>query len=116
MEDMMKRIATLALTLALLVGTAWTEPYYVSISATTTAATSFFGKPGATVLACNDGTGIAYARLFTELETPAAATSANNQIPVGACISWTKGPTEPAYWDAINVLSASTSTVRVYVN
>jgi hypothetical protein len=92
------------------------EPYYVSISATTTAATSFFGKPGATVLACNDGTGIAYARLFTELETPAAATSANNQIPVGACISWTKGPTEPANWDAINVLSASTSTVRVYVN
>lgn len=94
----------------------WAEPYYVSIGATTTAATATFPKPGATVLACNDGTGIAYARLFTELEIPAAATSANSQIPVGACISWTKGTTEPANWKAINVLSASTSTVRVYVN
>jgi hypothetical protein len=113
---MKTRILALAALLALLIGTAWAEPYYVSVSATTTAATSFFPIDGVTVLACNDGTGIAYVRVFNDNETPAAATSANSQIPVGACISWSKSPTTAAFYNAINVLSASTSTVRVYVN
>jgi hypothetical protein len=113
----MKRLAfSLSLTLALLVGTAWTEPYYVSVAATTTAATSYFPKPGATVLTCNDGTGIAYMRLFGEYSYPADATTSSTAVPVGACIAFTKGSTEPGNWASISLLSASTSTVRVYVN
>jgi hypothetical protein len=116
MEEKMKRLLTFALTLALLVGTAWTEPYYVSLSATTTATTYYFGKTGASVMSCNDGAGIAYQRLFDEFDTPAAATTSSTQIPVGACLTFTKPPTEPGYWASLSILSASTSTVRVYVN
>ena len=112
----MKRILTLALGLAMLAGAALAEPYFVSISATTTAATSYFPKPGATVLTCNDGTGIAYMRLFGEFSYPADATASSTAVPVGACIAFTKGSTEPGNWAAISLISASTSTVRVYVN
>jgi hypothetical protein len=111
-----RTILALAALLALLIGTVWAEPYYVAVSATTASQTSTFPKAGASVLICNDGTGIAYVRLFNDTETAAAATSSSSSVPVGACITYTKPPTEPAYWRALSTISASTSTVRVYVD
>ncbi len=110
----MKRIAALALGLALVCGMVGTEPAYVAVSATNVSQTITFAKASATVLLCNDGAGIAYYRLFNEIETSAAATNANASLPVSACISHSKGPTEAAYWKWASIISASTSTVRVY--
>jgi hypothetical protein len=112
---MIRRIAAVTLALTLVGGMAVAEPYYVSVAATTTAATSFF-RASSSVLLCNDGVGIAYFRLFHEFEYTADATASSSQLPVGACIEYTKSPTQPANWNAVSLISASTSTVRLYGN
>lgn len=113
----MKRIAfSLALTLALLVGTAWAETSFVSVSVTATSATTTFSTPRQTVLICNDGANVAFFRLFHEYDTPAAATTSSSKLPVGACVTFGKPQTSPAYyrWISLVCTSAETATVRVY--
>lgn len=113
---MRMRYLILAFAALACVGGLVAEPQYNAVSATVTSQTITFIKPAYSVVLCNDGAGIAYFRLFNETETPAAAAATHAAIPVGTCIEFTKGPTDAAYYRWAAILSASTSTVRVYSN
>ena len=112
----MKRLATWTLGLALGAGVVGAETHFVSILATDVSATTTFPTPRQSVLICNDGASPAFFRLFNEIDTPAAATATSSSIPVGACITFGKPQTSPAYYKWISVICGAglTATVRVY--
>jgi len=113
---MKKAILGVGVLLALVAGLAIAETHFVLISATDTSSTTTFSTPRQSVLICNDGANPAFFRLFNEYDTPAAATAASSSIPVGACITFGKPQTSPAYYRWISVICGAglTATVRVY--
>lgn len=120
---MKRTILTLA-ALAALAIQAPAETQFVAISATATSATTTFATPRSNVMICSVGANDAHFRLFDELDTPAAATTANSPIVAGSatapvCISFGGKPsTQPAFFKAISVVcdTDETATIWVYSN
>ena len=115
---MKRTILALGLVLALAIPVAAEEVAFKSLSATETSQTWIFTKAASSVLICNFGANESFYRLFNENETPAAATSASAMLVAGtatapACIEFTKGPTESAYYKAISVICSAGETATV---
>ncbi len=109
---MTKRILALALGLALVGVMANAELGYRSISVTTTSGTYTLNAGSLTVV--NDGSSSIYVRVFWEGEdvesNAQAATSANAEIKSGESLEFSRSISIKA----VSIVSASTSTVRLY--
>jgi hypothetical protein len=112
---MKKAILALALVLAL-VTVADAETSFNTASVTNASQTIAFTTPRSGVVICNDSASAAvfYFRLFNENDTPAAATNAYSPVAVGACIAFSKAPSQSAHFKAISLYSASTATANIY--
>lgn len=112
----MRRILVLVVLLGLVIApTLRSETAYSALSATATSQTYTISKPSAAVTICNGGTGVAYFRLFNEVDTTAAATTASSRLAVGACIEFSKPATDPAFFKAVSVVTNGTDTATIYV-
>lgn len=116
----MKRVL---LALVLCAGAVYAEVGFKALSATATSQTFTFPTPRASVMICNLGANEIFFRLFNEYDTPAAATTAYGTIAAGSatapvCMSFTKAPSEPAYFKALSVVcdTGETATVHVYLD
>lgn len=123
----MKRLSlALLLGLVLVAGQAVGEPAFKSLSVSDAVATHTFAAKTQTVTLVSDGASTCYYRLFTNQDTPAAATTAYSPIKSGETITYTiKRNTTDATTDsesggtAYKTLSAicstgQTATWRVY--
>jgi len=79
-----------------------------TVSANTTSQTITIGYSSLTVV--NDGSGSIYVRVFWEGETAAAATTSHREIKSGEGFEFH----QTMQISAISILSASTSTVRLF--
>ena len=79
-----------------------------TVSANTTSQTITIGYSSLTVV--NDGAGSIYVRVFVEGETAAAATTSSREIKSGEGFDFNR----QMQISAISILSASTSTVRLF--
>lgn len=79
-----------------------------TVSANTSSQTVTIGYSTLTVV--NDGSGSIYVRVFVEGETTAAATNAHREIKSGEGFTFNRA----LQIKAISILSASTSTVRLF--
>lgn len=79
-----------------------------TVSANTTSQTITIGYSSLTVV--NDGSGSIYVRVFVEGETAEAATSSHREIKSGEGFDFNK----QMQISAISIISASTSTVRLF--
>lgn len=117
----MRRIL-MALALLALAVAAVAETSFVAVSATETSQYVYFTSPRSNVLICNTSTtDAAYFRLFNQLDTPAAATTAYSNVPIATssgptCLSYSKPVTSPSYYAVMSVVMATgkTATVNVY--
>lgn len=116
---MTKRILMLACGLAV-GGTVVGEVAFKSLSVTATSQTYTFPTPRAGIMLCNYGANASYYRIFDENDTPAAATTSYALLPAGSatapvCKSFSKAPTQGAYFRAISIVcdTAQTATVQV---
>lgn len=104
------------LALVLAASAVYAETSFNTASVTNASQTLTFTTPRAGVVICNDSAsaGVMYFRLFTEVDTPAAAAVTHSPVAIGACIAFSKPPSQPAYWKAISLFSASTATANIY--
>ena len=120
------RRATLAMLAAVLglAGICQGETSFVNLSVTATSQTTYFSAPRASIMLCNYGTNNAYYRLFDENDvntgTPGAATTASTLLVAGSstapiCVSWSKAPTQGAYFKAISIVCDTAQTATVHV-
>ena len=104
----MKRILMALALVAALVVPVNAELGGQTVSANTTSQTITIGYSSLTVV--NDGSGSIYVRVFVEGETAAAATSSHREIKSGEGFDFSR----QMQISAISILSASTSTVRLF--
>lgn len=112
----MRRILVLVLGLALVAGMGWAETKFNSVAVTDVSATVTFTTPRAGVLICNEGANIVYFRLFNENDTSAAATTAYSRIASGACKTFSKAPSEPAYFKAVSLICGAGLTATATID
>ena len=119
---MIRRLAVLLVIALAAAGMAYAESYYNAVSATDTNGYLYFNGPRSSVMICNTSTTDAvYFRLFNQLDTPAAATTAYSWVGTASsatqpnCIGFSKPPTSPAYYAAASFIMASTKTATVAV-
>ena len=115
----MRRILLLAAVMALAVTTRG-EITFQSLSVTATSQTYFLPTPRAGLLLCNVGANEVYYRIFDENDTPAAATASFAVLPAGSaaapiCKSFSRAPTQPAFFKAISVICAAAETATLQV-
>jgi hypothetical protein len=120
---MIRKTLALALVAALLAVPVVAEVLVISISATDASATRVFPKPVNSVLICNWGANEVFFRLFTEVDTTAAATTSSIELVAGTatapiCISYDVTATQPGRFAAISTIcnSGETATVTVQLN
>jgi hypothetical protein len=126
---MRRKYLALAMTWAMLIVvlrlTVLAEPNYVAVSVTATATTSILEVHTRTVTLVNDGANEVYFRLFTDVDTFAAATTAAAQIKAGESLEYTLdldspdsefGAARPSYYKLLSSVcdTAETATLRVY--
>jgi hypothetical protein len=111
----MRRILVLAALLALVGGLAQAELSYTKVTANTSATMTTINAGSLTVV--NDGASSIYVRVFWEGETTVdsvgtalAATASNAEIKSGEALEFSK----ELSIKAISIVSASSSTVRLY--
>jgi len=111
----MKRILVLAAVLVLVGGLAQAELSYTKVTANTTSTQTAINAGSLTVV--NDGASSIYVRVFWEGETivdsqgvALTATASNAEIKSGEALEFSK----ELSIQAISIVSASSSTVRLY--
>jgi hypothetical protein len=104
------------LALALLATVAYAETSFNTASVTNASQTITFLTPRSGVVICNDSAsaGVMYFRLFNQNDTPAAATASHSPVAIGACLAFSKPPSQSADFKAISLYSASTATANIY--
>ena len=114
----MKRIlAILGIALAF-AAVIYAETSFDTASVTQTPQYVNFQTPRSAVTICNasGSANVMYFRLFNTGDTQAAATTSSSVVAVGACISFSKAPTQPNYFSALSLVcdSGQTATANVY--
>ena len=94
------------------------ETSFNTASVTQTSQYVFFQTPRSAVTICNASASanVLYFRLFNSLDTPAVATTASSPVAIGACVSFSKAPTQPTYFSALSLVcdSGQTATANVF--
>lgn len=116
---MIRRLAALLIAL-LIAGALHAEVLFVSISATGTSSTTTFSRVSRGALVCNSSASanVAHIRLFSDGDTPAAATTSSSPIAIGACKSFdydTYGQGGRG-WKYLSVIAAASGTATVQVD
>jgi len=106
---MRTKILALALGLALVASLASAELGYRKVVSSSAGADTITIK-ASTLTVVNDGASVIYVRVFWEGETPVAATSASAEIKSGEGFTFSRA----VNIDAISIISASSSTVRLF--
>lgn len=112
----MKRLLVV-LGLLLAAGVLYAETAFNSASVTATSQYVRFPSPRAAVTICNASASAntLYFRLFNESDTLGAATTSNAPLAVGACLSFSKAPTQADYFTALALVCDTAQTATAYV-